>query len=144
MGYASQSDCTGEFKDLTITADSAITTADILGFIEDADAEINSRLSTKYLTPITGTEALLVMKMIEVWLVKHRIMDITTVKTGVSTTSQVGIKSYRQMALDLMDGLVSGKSKLTDATLASANDGVKSYSSTNSIENIFDITTNQW
>jgi phage gp36-like protein len=144
MAYATQAQVLAEFKDLTVGASTPISTSDIAAFIADADAEINSRLSVKYTTPITGSESLIMMKMISVWLIKHRINEILAVKTGTSQTSQEGSKSYRQMAMDLLNDLASGKAKLTDATLATSADGVKSYTYTNSIEHVFDLEIDQW
>ena len=145
MGYATSAQCTGEFKDLTVGASTAISSTDVTGFIADADAEINTILSVKYQTPITGTEALIVMKMVEVWLVKQRIQDILSVKSGVPAAEQgADGKGYRQMALELLKKLTNGTAKLTDATLATSADGVKSYTSQEDTANVFDVSINQW
>jgi phage gp36-like protein len=145
MAYATSTEVVGEFKDLTVAASGTnISDADMARFLADADAEINSRLSVKYTTPITGTEALVLMRMIECWMVKHRIEKILEVKTGRPVDSQEGGKSLRQQALDLIKAIVEGNVKLTDATLASTGDGVGSYTSENGTEHIFDRDTVQW
>jgi phage gp36-like protein len=147
MSYAASADVVGEFKDLTVASSgTAISTDDMTRFLAEADAEINSRLSVKYTTPITGTESLLLMRQIAVWLVKDRIERITEVKTGRPVDAQKGQTptSLRSQALELLKSICEGKIKLTDATLASTGDGVGSYSSENGTEHIFDRDTQQW
>lgn len=144
MSYATQAEVLTEFKDFVPTSSTAISTTDIDAMIAEAEAEINSRLCVKYTTPITGTEALLIARMVEKWLVKFRIEYILQVKTGREPDKQEGGKSLRQMALDILDALVKGTMKLSDATLASSADGVKSYSSANDTQHVFDKSAKQW
>lgn len=144
MSYTSPTLVLGEFKDLTVSATTAVTTTKLAQFIVDADAEINSRLGVKYSTPISGTESLVMVAMIATFLVKDRVLEITKVKTGDDKTSQTGSKSYRDKALDLINDIASGKILLTDATLKTSADGVRSYSNDNSTANIFDRSIDQW
>ncbi len=152
MSYATIAKVEGEFKNVTFTSKdavlpllpTAVTIEDVTQWLADADAEINSRLSVKYQTPITGTEALTVMCMLAIWLVKDRILGVMEVKGVTPATSQIAPKSNRQKALDALNDLVSGKMKLTDATPATTADGVRSYMSDNVIQNVFDRTIEQW
>lgn len=151
--YSTLAKVQSEFKSITFTnsqADSptAVTTQHVYSYLADADAEINSRLSVKYTTPISGTESLVVMAMIETWLVKHRILERIKVHTGDDKTSQTGTQTYRKMAMDLINEIVSGKVLLTDATLKTTADGVRSYNHDNADDtataNIFQRSVEQW
>lgn len=144
MSYTNPTLVVGEFKDLTISASTAVTTTKLTQFIADADAEINSRLGVKYKTPITGTESLVMVTMIATWLVKHRIIEVLHVKTADDKTSQVGSKSYRETALAVLKEIASGNIILTDAVLKTSADGVRSFSNDNATANIFDRSIDQW
>jgi phage gp36-like protein len=145
MAYATEAEIESEFKNLTIDTGTAITTATVATYLAQADAEINSRLGVKYETPITGTESLVLIKMIEIWLVKDRVQKAMKVKTGIEKSSQdLGDADYRKQALDLLADLASGKVALSDATLKDSSGGVKSYASSNSVENIFKVGVTQW
>jgi hypothetical protein len=144
MGYATVDQIAGEFKDFTPTTITPVSIADIEGFIVDADAEINSLLSINYVTPIIGgSEALVLLKMVEVWLVKHRILDIIYVKTGQNKTEQTGGKSYRQMALDVLKNYVSGDSVLIGAVLVTSG-SIGRFACGDAPLNVFDRSRNQW
>ncbi len=144
MSYTSSTLVGQEFKDITFGAGTAISTTKLAQYITDADAEIDSRLGVKYTVPITGTQALAMCGMIATWIVKHRVLDVIKVKTGEDKTSQGNVKTYRQQALDMLNDIASGKVILKDATLATAADGVRSYTNDHSTENVFQSGVDQW
>lgn len=84
MSYASKDDIIGEFRGLKVTADSVITEAKILRFIEEAEAYINSRLASVYIVPVTSPEALPILRNISIYIVVQRIKNI------LSDTGQLG------------------------------------------------------
>jgi hypothetical protein len=144
MSYATADQITGEFADVTFSTTTKVTTTDITRFLAEADAEINTRLSSRYAVPITGTEALVLMGMIETWLVKHRVANIMAVKIPVTKAAQGGETDLRQQALDMLQAMVEGKMSLSDAPLASSSAGVKSYAADNDLEHTFQRGENQW
>jgi hypothetical protein len=98
MSYADLSHIQSEFKDVTFDADSAVTDTEIARFLEEADAEIDMNLCGMYETPITGTTALVIVRMIEIWLVKDRVSEILLVKTGrPETTRTVGVDQGNEL-----------------------------------------------
>lgn len=144
MAYVTPAQIAAEFKSMTIGATGPVNTTNLADFIAQADAEINSRLAVKYSTPITGTEALIIMQMISTYLVKARIQSILRVKTGKEDPDQDTADNLRKIAITLLDQLAKGTSILTDATLAVSADGVKSRASDDEVENHFDLESDQW
>lgn len=148
MAYSSITNIQYEFKDVTFSSSTAMTTAKVTQYMADADAEIDCTLAVKYTTPITGTQSLVLIGQIAVWLVKDRINETLQVKTGDDKTSQTGGKSYRQKAVDMLNDLASGKKVLTDAALKTSADGVQSYNNNNSDDddtaNVFQRGVDQW
>lgn len=129
MPYCLPADVQAEFKKLTVDENSIITDAKLTEWINQAEKEIDGRLTTKYVTPITGTNALAIIKTICVWLVADRVSrilelaakpptqgDVKIVKIGTGTA-----KEARQMLEDIM----CGKLDLVDADLRSATKGIK-------------------
>lgn len=143
MAYCTSAQVTAEFRSITISSSGIVTSSVMSDFIAASDAEINSRLSVKYTVPITGTEALIVCQMISVWLVKDRILKLSQLK-GVAPTDQGEEMDYRTKALKLLDDLAMGKATLTDATLATSYDGVRSKNSEDEVDNHFDLSVAQW
>lgn len=143
MAYASESDIESEFKDLDFSSSSAVTSNEVIQFLSDADAEINARLNGRYTVPITGTVALSIVKVMEIYLVKHRILEILKVKTGRAPEEQEGSKTYREMALDMIKDILENRLALYDAVGVSGG-GVASYNLTNDISPVFERDGDQW
>lgn len=145
MSYCITSDIQSEFRKITFSTGTDVTTAEVTEFITQADAKINAYLSVKYQVPITGTNALIVIKQFSIELVANRIKRILQMKTGKTETEQEagGMRTDTQIYTELKD-IAAGKIKLTDATLASSYDGIKSYTSSNTVEKTFDQGIEQW
>jgi len=144
MAYCTTANVQSEFKDITFSASTSITSTEISDFIDQADAEINGRVGLVYVTPITGSIALLIIKSISIGIVTQRVKDILAVKTGNPDVEQEGRTNSAIAARKMLDEIVSGKMLLTDAVKRSSGDGVKSYTSINNIEHVFEKETNQW
>jgi phage gp36-like protein len=144
MSYATVQYIEEEFKDVEFTSTSALTDTEVTRFLEEADAEIDMNLGTRYQTPITGTQALIIMRIIAIWLVKSRVSEILRIKTGRIESDQDGGSDPAERAREMLTKISQGKLNLTDATLANSYDGVRSYTSENAIEHVFDTETTQW
>ena len=147
MSYASTTDIQNEFKSLDLTSNTTLTSTKITQFLADADAEINARLACTYQVPITGTNSLIVVKLIEIYLVKHRCMEILRQsKTGTTSGEEDAQTNYRKMGLNMIDDIIKRKIILTDATLGNPSGGVQSFSNSNpdSAPHIFDRSMKQW
>lgn len=146
MAYCTYTDVQNECKGLDLNASSAVTSSKITTFITQADAYINSKIGLKYVTPVTGTEALLVLQMISSWLVVDRVKDILTTRTGNAQRDQTsepvvtpGMKAER-----MLKDIVAGNLLLSDATLNSSSDGVQSHTYTEGEEHTFQKGEDQW
>jgi phage gp36-like protein len=143
MSYADPSQIQSEFKDVTFDADSAVTDTEVTRFLEEADAEIDINLCGLYETPITGTTALVVVRMISIWLVKDRVSEILLVKTGRPENDQDGGSRPGERAREMLKNLAKGTLQLKDATPANPY-AVRSYTAQNSVEFVFDADKVQW
>lgn len=144
MAYCTNAQVSSEFKGITFSASSSITDTEVDRFIEEADAEIDGKVSQVYTTPITGTVSLIIVRTISIWLVKDRINKILAVKTGNDEDNQSGEESLGSRARQMLNDIVDRKLDLPDATLVTASDGVKDYNYANSIEPTFKRGTVQW
>lgn len=132
MAYATHSDVSAEFKGITFSASTAITSTEVTEMISQEEATLDARLSKRYVTPITGTEALKIMKRLSIQMTKSRIVDILQVKTGDAKVDQ-GSSGFpiREQVEALLKMIIAGEMDLTDATLREASQGVSSYNSEN-------------
>ena len=143
MAYSTNSDIQSEFKSLTYNSN-GITSAEVDAFIEQEDAYIDGIVGRKYVTPITGTYALRIMKTISVQLVASRVKRILAVKTGIASTDQDSMGDLFQMAKTKLDDIAEGRLILSDAVLARASDGVDSFAVSDDIKHIFKRDEQQW
>lgn len=145
MGYCTASDIQNEFRGLDIGADTVLTSAKVDEFIDQASAEIDSRLGSKFVTPITGTNSLKLMKTACTWLVAERVRSILEVKLKAPDTGQVvrngnTAKDARQMLSDFMDGTAV----LPDATLVNSGGGIQSRNVSHNQRHQFHRNRDQW
>jgi hypothetical protein len=143
MAYATLEHIQAEFKSIEFDDNTMITSSEVERFSLEADAEIDSRLCLTYETPITGPQSLILVRLIEIGIVKGRILSIMRVKSGSEQADQEGSDPSAR-AYKMLDDLVSGKRKLPDQPLVTTADGVKSYNYDNEIEHVFDVTKTQW
>lgn len=146
MAYATHAQVAGEFKGTTFTASTAPTADQVASFIEEADAEIDAALGSKYAVPITGTGALVFVRGISIALAADRVRGVLGQKTGQDKSEQAGGKSQSQMARERLAKAAAGEVNLValGATLATSSSGIQSYNSENSVEPVFDRDEEQW
>ena len=145
MPYTTVPLVASEFKSLTISASTTVTIAETDEFISQHDALIDARLGARFVTPITGAEALKIVKMISTGLTVCRVQDILQVRTGSQKTDKdlVSPKVCKN-AERWLDDIVNGRLTLKDATLLSTADGWASGNLDNSVEPFFERTLDQW
>lgn len=143
MSYSNFQNVIDEFKNLNTTT-GLITDDKITEWISQEDAYINGRIGLIYDTPVTGTESLKVLKKISIGLTAQRIARILETKTNAVKGEQNIPKDLIQEAKDDLQLIVERKLLLSDADYISSDQGVKSYTSDNSVSRTFDTTTQQW
>lgn len=146
MAYATASDVQAEFKDVTFSTSTAVSSTDVASFLEQEEATLNGLLSPVYTVPITGTMALSICKMLLIKLVKARIVAIMRVKTGGKTPDQGDSEdqTLREEVMTLIEKLVKKEMLLPDAAYATANGAVRSYVAENDIEPTVRKAGDQW
>lgn len=144
MAYSVESDIEAKFKAVDFSSSTACTSAQVSGFISDADAYIDSKLARKFAVPITATESLKIIKQISVLLACHEVRRKLEVKTGETGKNQDGARSERKQALDMLEEILQGNILLINTSLAVSGGGFKSYNRDNSIVPECDVTSTQW
>ena len=150
MAYATNSDIKSEFKNISFDlADDAVTDTEVDEFIEQEEAIINATVSNRYEIPLTGTEALKVMKSISIAYVAYRVAKIINLKKDIPIPKEMipqvlNEGSAFRKAKKHLENIQSGKIVLKDAVALSSEQGVKSYNAINSIGPLWERDTAQW
>ncbi len=146
MAYSTFAQVSSEFKSITFSATTEVTSTEITRFIEEADAEIDSFVGRKYVVPITQSESLKIMRMLSIWLVADRVREIMQMKdVGIEKLKQgVRAPNSAKRARDMLDKIVDGEIKLSDASLSTTHDGVQSFAVEESLEHTFKKGVDQW
>ncbi len=149
MAYATASDIASEFKGIVFNATSSVTATEVTAFIEEEEAVINATVSNRYEVPVTGTEAVNILKNIVIAYVAYRVAKILNLKKDVPIPEKFvpqvlneGAK-YKE-AKQQLQYIQKGKIILTDATALSLGQGVKSYNSENGVLPIWEKNVKQW
>lgn len=144
MPYSTYTDVASEFKDIDFTATGAkVSSTEVTEFIVQADALIDAMISNKYEVPVTGTKSLSLLKMISIMIVRDRILEIMSVKTGDEETTQDPSKKYLISPKDMLKAISKGDTKLVDAVALSGG-GVSSFNVDHSIKHVFKKGVDQW
>lgn len=92
MAYATVDQIRSMFRQIKISAatgddstETVVTTEDVDEFIEEVESELNAKLSLYYITPITGTESLKIMRRIVRMKVSHIIKGVLEVQDAEKT-----------------------------------------------------------
>lgn len=106
MAYSSNTEVSSEFKKIDFAATNAlVTTADVDGFIIEADALINSYVGQKYETPLTSGEGLSLLKMFSRLLVAERVRKILEVKDPKAAEGAQNPRGVVLSTKDIMNAL---------------------------------------
>lgn len=124
MAYATSDDIKREFPGVVIPATSAnaADVTDLEAWIAEADAEVNAKLSGLYEVPITGTQALLVIKSIVIGLVAWRFAKSTNMKNELPVPAGTGfvpqspnVSQAKATAFARLMAIQQGREQLIDA-----------------------------
>jgi hypothetical protein len=146
MAYATSDEVAAEFKAITFSSTSAVTTTDLARFIVEAEAEMDARLSLKYQVPVSAAGSLPILRTISIAMVHRRIWKIIKTKSNTPENNQGNAQVYEMSPERKLQDIVDGKLPLPGATLATSADGVRSYTSENSatVERTFKVDEDQW
>jgi len=149
MAYAAYGDIESEFKNLEFSTSKALTPAEVTEFISQEEGVINAAVSTRYDTPVTGTEAVKVLKNISIAIVACRVAKILNLKKDIPIPAGMIPQQLNEgwacrKAEKLLEKIQSGKVVLDDAEAVSSGQGVSSYNSDNSICPVWKRDAKQW
>ena len=126
--YTSLQAVQAEFKSVQFTALTTITSTDVEGFIAEEEAHLDGEISAVYSVPVTGSQAVSIMKKLATMRVKARILDILPVKTGKGDADQGAPgDGLREQVEKTLTKIIEKKMILPGATLRESSAGVKSY-----------------
>jgi hypothetical protein len=120
MAYATKDEILSMFRNLDMSVSNpAITEAEITDFISETEAEINAKIGTLYSMPITGTEALLVLKRLTKYGVACIVDDILN-DYSEADKKPTWCKKFNQLMNDIVPPSKDGRQpeptmKLPDA-----------------------------
>jgi len=146
MGYCTATEVASEFKDIVFGTTGKITDIELGTFIDRYSSIIDSFCAARYVTPITGANALNVVKEICLLLVVLKVQKILAVKSGNEKIDQM-IKegtNPSKYIYDMLKYIQDLKIRLTDATLIPGHAGVTSFLENSSYTNVFQMDTTQW
>ena len=147
MAYATHSDVELELKGITLSSSTALKDSTVDGWCDEESAVIDSFLAGRCETPITGTQALKIVKFICIQLVRQRVREVLAVKVGDDRTDQADdAEDSYQRARNMLNQLRDGKLGLTDATEVSlsAGSGPDSYGRKEDLTHTFRKGEDQW
>lgn len=150
MAYCAPADVASEFRNLDITSTGAIiTSAKLTEWISQTGAVIDARLTSKYVTPITGAGALEIIKNICIWIVAERVSKIMDLKANPPMQGE-GIKVIRvgagtaKDAMSMLDDIMGNRMVLADAILRNNSAGIMSRNVSHNQEHQFKRNVVQW
>lgn len=141
--YCTVDDVKAKFKNLPTSSTTEITTADIEDFITVHSAYIDGALAGVYVTPVTGTEALKILKQICTLYVAAEVDEINRRGSAEKDQDLSMPRDYRARADRMLNDIKQGSLVLSDATDSGA-DRISSYNETNSVEFTVRKGCRQW
>lgn len=143
MAYCAVADIQKYYRKIVFSGTSDITNTDVDAFITNADAEIDATLQKFYVTPITGTESLKLMKLISEKLVVGEV-DRVLREGKAKIDEKENYVDFKKEGHDLLKDILKGNIKLIDAKYIGS--GVSDYFSSSGVTNEvqFEKDTEQW
>jgi len=150
MAYVVVSDIQSEFKNIVFTSTTSVTDTEVLEFIAQEEALINTMIANRYETPVpVSTVAEHILKQISIAFVSYRVAKIINLKKDVPIPSKLVAQDLSEGATFLKNRILlkeiqNGGLVLTDAVQVSSGQGLESYNATNRVEPIWKRGTKQW
>lgn len=147
MSYCTYTDVQADFKSISFTSVSLVTSSAVTQFILEADALINTYVGSRYRVPVTGATSLALMSLFSRTLVADRVRGILANKqqTNTDANQQVksdgfSVKNVMQSLNDIKDGIAF----LSDATLLLDSAGFYSNNSARNVQPRMHKNRRQW
>jgi len=144
MAYSTYINVQSEFRDITFEiTGGAIIQSEVTNIIAEEDAVIDAKLSTKYITPITATASLPILRKISVYMTAGRIWQILNQVTDGTKDRGADLINRGNSMISKILSIGTDELKLPNAVLASSTNIVASNYD-NGIEPVFKKDEQQW
>lgn len=149
MAYTDFTEVQGDFKNLTFDASVGnITQAKVTQYIVEADAMIDSYVSSKYATPVTTSgSGLNLLKMLSRTIVTLRIKSILEVKQNTNVAAnQNPVSTLMSMSqiTKMLEGIKAGQIKLVGVAPLISGGGFYSNNYQNDIQPVIKKDCKIW
>lgn len=144
--YIDIEDVESEFRQIDFGASGALVTdSEVTEFIDQAEKYVESRISCKYVVPLTKAAPKSIVKTICTYLVADRVAKIMKIKTNTAADQNEEV-SLRDIAEEMLDQICDDTIKLIGESLQEVGDGIKSWTSTNTstFSRTFKRGVDQW
>ena len=131
-----------EFKNTSFTTTTKLTSAEVTEIITQTDNRVNAELAQVYVTPVTNSTDVSILKTIVIYFVKHRCQEILALKSGEKLDSE-DHSNLEDKAQGMLDKIIEKKLLHNTTRLTTNNSGIEDYNSNNSIRSTFDLTNGQ-
>lgn len=149
MAYADQTAIEGELKGTTFPV-SSVTVAVLTEMLDQESAVIDQYLSTQYVTPVTDSTALKILKKICTDFVVYRVAKVLKTQTGAPLPDDRFLQeateggAYRE-SKNLLKMLSNGQMSLNGATRLTGKSNIISVTPSQSTsERVFKKDEKQW
>lgn len=148
MAYCTSDEVAKDFPATNFGATgSKVTVDDIDEFIEDADALIDSYISSRYVVPVTAdTTALRTLRLFSRSMVADKVKGILEIKQPINTAANQNVRSglNTKDVIKLLEQIRDGQSQLTGAIMLSSGGGINSFNVREGITPRFKKDEDQW
>jgi hypothetical protein len=149
MGYCTVDEVAQDFKNITISSTSSVSTTDIEKMVEQESNFIDSKICSLYKIPVvegTSPKAFSVLKRIAIFLVSDRVRHILHTKTGQDNKDQdtKGLRSLSRTPRKDLEEIQKGTLKLIDAEALNSLIGFDVGDVPDCDSRVFDVTKQQW
>ena len=131
MAYCTEANIESEIQ-MDFSATTELTSTELASIIAETDAEIDSKLGDKYVVPITGSTALILMRRIAVLINTGKVQELYGFKydkeaeTETKQSAPARLLRGMRMLNDLVKGITTLCYTTNGATLRVANQKVAS------------------
>lgn len=142
MAYVTYNDIENEFKNTAFSASTKLTSTEVTEIITQTENRVNAELGQVYVTPVTNTTDISILKTIVIYFVKHRVTEILALRSGEELDDDAET-SLETKAQKLLDKIIQKKLLHNTTRKTTNNAGVEDYNYNNDIHAEFDLTNEQ-
>ncbi len=147
MAYTTYTEIQSDFKDMTFSTTTLVTSTDVTQFIVEADSLINAYVGARYTVPVTTGDGANLLKLLSRCLVSGRIKKLLEVKQEKATDanqSVIGVLLSPTQVMKILNDIKNDELTLAGASSLVSGLGFYSENYTNDVEPVITKDTRQW